>query len=183
MLLKILFLLSCGFIVVSASAGPNKLNDVVTNGPTDPEGINFRLPNNTIPIHYNIYISTDIHRPSLFFNGSLFLRFRTLEPSTTITLHSKQARFGIITLDTAEWERIETYVDYEVDEVREFIIIKPQQALPANQEFYLGISYTSMLRDDDFGFYYGSYVTAEGNERFYAMTQFQPTDARHAFPW
>lgn len=170
------------FYLISAFASsPRELSDVVAAGPSDPEGISFRLPNNTRPIHYEINLSTDIHLPSFSFNGSVFITLRTLMPSTNITLNFKGMTFSSITLYTVSLVQI--YVDFEQFDETELLVITPREELPGDQSFILWLNYVGNLREDIYGFYSGFYVDEDGNDRYYAMTQFQPTDARHAFPW
>lgn len=172
------------FYLVSAFASsPRDLSDVVAAAPSDPEGISFRLPNNTIPIHYDIYISTDIHIPRLYFNGSIFITIRTLMPSTNITVNFKQLNVFAVHLFRSDWSLVENYVNFVANEETELLVITPTDELPGGQEFNVGINYNGLLRDDMYGFYHAFYIDEEGNKKYYAMTQFQPTDARHAFPW
>lgn len=43
------------------------------------DGISYRLPNTTIPLTYDIWLSTDIHRGEFGFDGQVIIRFRCVE--------------------------------------------------------------------------------------------------------
>lgn len=175
-------------IVLSANADPGHIEDLEYNGikqfaPVDPDGFNFRLPNNSRPIHYDVLISTDIHIGHFEFNGSVSIHFRTLLPSTEITINFKQLQILEIHLDDANSQTIENFVNFEKNDFTELLVIRPQTQLPANMEFIMKIDYAGVMRTDSYGFYRGFYVDENGSTRWFGATQFQATDARHAFPW
>jgi aminopeptidase N len=189
--LYFLVLLSC-----SAIAGPGKkfsreitfeednqtfLSKQQFSDPFD--GIDYRLPNNTIPIHYDIWLSTDIHIPTFSFNGLVSIRIKALENSSSITIHYRQLTIVNIDLFDSNDVLIQSDLAYREKKVEEFLIIEPQNLLLQNQEYIIKVNYAGKIRDDDAGFYRSSYVDELGNRKWLAVTQFESTDARHAFPW
>lgn len=145
---------------------------------------NYRLPNNTIPLHYNIRLSTEIHRGDFLFSGIVRINIRVLEESNTITLHSRQMIIQRIILFNADETNFESSLYYTFDSDLEFLTITTERQFEVDQELiveitYLGILSTSMER----GFFRSSYVDAETNvTNWLATTHFQPINARHAFP-
>ncbi|PSN54388.1 Aminopeptidase N [Blattella germanica] len=67
------------------------------------------------------------------------------------------------------------------DTARQFLIIHLAQPLAAGSQYRVNISYIGNLNDILQGFYRSSY-TVNNETRWIATTQFQPTDARRAFP-
>ncbi|XP_062535538.1 aminopeptidase N [Armigeres subalbatus] len=69
-----------------------------------------------------------------------------------------------------------------VVESKQFYVLMFKRKLLAGERYVVRIKYDGILNDYLQGFYRSSY-TARGNEtRWLATTQFQPTDARRAFP-
>lgn len=151
--------------------------------PQDPEGLSFRLANNTRPVHYDIWLSTAIHEADFNFNGTVHIRFRTLMASNNITLNFKQLTITNVDLFDSNRNLIQNNLITTVDRVTELMVVFPTAQLPANQEFILSIDYNGVMRTDNYGYYRGFYIDENGQQRWYGTTQFQATDARHAFPW
>jgi aminopeptidase N len=64
----------------------------------------------------------------------------------------------------------------------DFLVIDLRETKPVNDIFWLDIEYNGVLREDQEGFYRGSYVNDQDQTVWYATTQFEITEARHAFP-
>lgn len=173
--------------ISSVFAGPNHFGfsdeEINPLRPTDPEGYSFRLPNNSLPIHYNVLLSTDIHIPNFNFNGTVMITIRTLMTSDNITINFKQLTIHEVHLYNNNSQVIENFVNFQPDNFTELLVIRPRVQLPGNQEFILRVDYSGVMRTDSYGFYRGSYIDENGNQRWFGATQFQATDARHAFPW
>ena len=72
-------------------------------------------------------------------------------------------------------------IDYDLD--REFIVVNLNAGLEAGKNYVIRIHYTAYLKDNLKGFYRSVYKDrTTGEEEYIAVTQFQPTDARRAFP-
>lgn len=143
--------------------------------------VNFRLPNNTIPLSYNVTITTNIHAGNFLFEGETLINIKVLETSNTITLHASQMIVNRIDLHAADLTRIDVLLDFRMDSVTQFLEVSLRQPIQGDQEIFLFISHTGSLRNDRLGFYRASVI--EGNEqRWVASTLFEPTHARHAFP-
>ncbi|XP_055618476.1 aminopeptidase N [Toxorhynchites rutilus septentrionalis] len=68
-----------------------------------------------------------------------------------------------------------------VVEGKQFLVLKLKQKLLSGEEYVVRINYEGLLNDYLQGFYRSSY-TFKNETRWLATTQFQPTDARRAFP-
>lgn len=192
MWLKYILLINI-FLIYYASAGPkvkpSRFNeegfnfDDVVIPKFVPNTLSFRLPNNTVPIHYDVSLLTDIHLGNFDFFGTVTIDIRVVEATETITVHYRQSTISSIDLLNLNGQIIESNVDYEQIEEVEFLVIKPRTALLELNQYKVVIRYRALLRTDDYGFYRASYFNEEGKRIWLATTQFQATDARHAFPW
>lgn len=148
----------------------------------DVDGKDYRLPNNTIPIRYDISLTTDVHSGDTAFSGVVRIRIEAVENTNQITLHFRQLTIESVALYTATGASLQENVPFsEVDDL-EFLVIQPITALVATLQYVVEISYRGLLRDDNMGFYRSSYKNPEGQTVWLATTQFEQTDARHAFP-
>lgn len=149
--------------------------------PTD--GISYRLPNDTVPLRYNIWLSTDIHAGNFSFEGRVRIQIQAVANTPNITLHYRELTINSVTLLDANENTIQSNVPYIRRPVEEFMDIQPAQPLINGTIYWVDISYNGILRNDDAGFYRSSYLNPAGERIWLATTQFESTDARHAFPW
>lgn len=126
-----------------------------------------RLPTNVKPVHYALHVTPNIAAAT--FTGSEELDVMLAAPSTAIVLNSAELQITSVTGggQTAA-------VSYDpAKEQATFTFAKP---LPAGHAS-LAIEYTGILNDKLRGFY-----LSKTRSRNYAVTQFEATDARRAFP-
>ncbi|KAJ6636155.1 Aminopeptidase N [Pseudolycoriella hygida] len=146
------------------------------------DGISYRLPNTTVPISYDIWISTDIHRGEFGFDGEVTIRFECIETTPELVLQYRTMTIDTVALFDANNNLIEEDVSWYQNETVEFLIITPSQQLIQGQEYLVNVKYNGSIRDDGLGIYRASYITPEGERRWLASTQFQATEGRRAFP-
>lgn len=145
--------------------------------------LNYRLPNDTIPLDYEISLSTDIHAGIFDFYGNVTIRLQAVNDTQSITLHYRETTVLNVDLKTSTGSLIQSDVPIITREDVEFLIIKPAKPLTAGEIYQIQITYKSKLRDYNKGFFRTSYVNSSGKRIWLATTQFETTDARHAFPW
>jgi aminopeptidase N len=145
--------------------------------------LNYRLPNNTIPRHYDIHLETDIHLANFGFSGEVTITIEALQNTNVIVLHIRQLSIFKVDLFDNDSNPLQTNIQFTVQNSTEMLIIHNITQLNINQRYKLKISYVGYLRTDDAGFYRSSYIDNNGEQKWLATTQFQATDARHAFPW
>ena len=126
-----------------------------------------RLPANAHPEHYDLALTPDLKAATFAGTESIDLTLDT--PSTTITLNA--AEIKILTAQASGQTAAITY-----DEPKEQATFTFPTALPAGK-VTLTLTYTGILNDKLRGFY-----LSKTKSRNYAVTQFEPTDARRAFP-
>uniref|UniRef100_A0A182W7Y5 Aminopeptidase N n=1 Tax=Anopheles minimus TaxID=112268 RepID=A0A182W7Y5_9DIPT len=158
------------------------------------QALNYRLPNQTYPLRYNIELTTRIHDATIgddrfHFEGKVTIQLMAIGNSDAtmdeITLNYRQISITHVKLwyiVQNDWEN--TILDddnsFTLDPVREFVTIHSPE--PLNGTYFLEIKYNGTLREDNGGFYRSSYRDNNGTIQWLATTQFSPTDARHIFP-
>ena len=126
-----------------------------------------RLPANAKPDHYTLSISPDIKDAT--FSGTETIDLTLASASKTVTLNALELQIQSVTA-----ARQSAVVSY--DPSKEQATFTFAKALPAGKHS-LQIAFTGILNDKLRGFYLSK--TAARN---YAVTQFESTDARRAFP-
>lgn len=147
------------------------------------DGISYRLPNDTSPLTYDVWLTTDIHRGEFAFDGRVMIRFEVLETTNEVIIQYRLMTIQSINLFNADGVMIEENVDYFQNDTVEFLHIRPTQQLLEGQQFSVQVFYNGSIRDNGLGIYSASYINPSGNRTWLATTQFQANEARHAFPW
>ncbi|KAL5284041.1 hypothetical protein ACFFRR_006360 [Megaselia abdita] len=150
---------------------------------TKADSINYRLPNETIPIHYDVHLTTRVHSKEEDFSGVVKISINVLADTKSVVLHARE-----LTIDSAQItdnaKVIPCDAVYPTENPTEFLTITPKdgQILTKGKQLVVEITYHGKLRKDNGGFYLSTYKSENGEERWLATTQFESTDARHAFP-
>lgn len=145
------------------------------------EPLTYRLPNDSIPINYEITLTTNVHAEDFNFTGKVKIRIKVVEPTDKIALHYKN-----ITIDFVDiWNALESApvllnAPFNYIKSHDFLIINLPNIFDKDTELLVNIAYHGQLRDDGGGFYRGSYTDEHGVKKYYGATQFEVTDARHA---
>ncbi|XP_053976711.1 thyrotropin-releasing hormone-degrading ectoenzyme-like isoform X3 [Hylaeus volcanicus] len=163
---------------------PNTLsiqNDVLernTNGPSD---MKYRLPNNTVPMHYIIKLIPDI-AGTFSFDGEISAEFKVLEPTASVALHLEDLELnGSATQLKLENGNILKPENHSYDNKTNIMVIHFGSTLEIGT-YILRMIFRGILRDDMYGFYRCSYKDRQGNKVWMVATQFEPISARKAFP-
>ena len=135
-----------------------------------------RLPAHVVPIHYAITLKPDLE--SHVFSGHETITVSLSKPSKTITLHSRDLVIKSVAAIVGK-NKIEP-LDISYDTILETATFNFSKNLPKGK-FRLAIVFEGILADNMRGFYKSRYVV-DGVERIMAVTQFEATDARRAFP-
>ncbi|KAK0197309.1 leucyl aminopeptidase [Armillaria mellea] len=147
-----------------------------------------RLPTNVKPTHYDVTIRTDLE--NLTFEGFATIRQAWLatrttvldvkDETSTIVLNSADLSFEQVTLTTDTKKEKLVLSSQAVDGDR--ISFTLPTSLPAGSKAELSIGpYTGPLGNSMTGYYRSEYK-AGGKTKHYSLTQFEPIDARRAFP-
>ena len=130
-----------------------------------------RLSGDVVPEHYTLWFAPDLAAET--FRGRETIRVQLKVPSNAITLHAAEITFGEVTI--AAGGRTQTAI-VTLDPATETATLRVPQPIPAGPAT-IQIAYTGILNDKLRGFY-----VSRANERKYAVTQMEATDARRAFP-
>jgi len=130
-----------------------------------------RLPSTVVPTHYALTFTPDLKAAA--FTGAEAIDVTVKEPAKSITLNAIEITFDSVSVFAAGKEQAATV---KLDKEKEQATFTFADTLPAGNAT-LTIKYTGILNGELRGFYLSK--TARRN---YAVTQFEPTDARRAFP-
>lgn len=130
-----------------------------------------RLPNNATPQHYTLALTPDLTKAT--FSGDETIDVMLAAPSTSITLNAAEITFQAV---TAGAKGATQTAQVSEDKDKEQATLTFPKPLPAGHNA-VHIQYSGILNGQLRGFYLSK--TAKRN---YAVTQFEPTDARRAFP-
>lgn len=130
-----------------------------------------RLPETVRPQHYSLVLTPDLK--SATFTGSEKIDVQIQKPVDAITLNAIEIKFQSVKAKL-NGKVVDAAVTEDTD--KQQATFNFHQQLPAGK-LTLEIEYTGILNNELRGFYLSK--TAKRN---YAVTQFEPTDARRAFP-
>ena len=141
----------------------------------------YRLPNNSIPMRYDLWLKTDIHRKKINFSARVKIHVKILEATSRITLNLKKLQVTKIDLLTIEKSLKASNLRFKYDETYEFIFISLPYKVSEGEEMILDIQYEGEM-SKNLGIFYETYESESGVEVYYAATKFVPANARLALP-
>ncbi|MGB9106271.1 MAG: M1 family aminopeptidase, partial [Terriglobales bacterium] len=130
-----------------------------------------RLPGDVVPSHYQIALAPDLK--SATFEGEETIEVRVLKPASNIVLNAAEIKFGDVTVTSGSATQT---AKVTADEKSEMATLALSNAVPAGPAT-IHIKFAGKLNDGLRGFY-----LSKTKRRNYAVTQFEATDARRAFP-
>lgn len=171
-------ILTFALLVSAVSAFPPSLRTLEN---TFADELTLRLPNDTIPLHYELWLSTGIHIPIFEYQGRVKIDIQAIEDTNLITLSQYLINIDEIILQDSTGASIEI-TDITTDDETYFLTISTAELLTAGSNYVLDITFNSVLREQLAGFYRSSYIRDDSIVVWLATTQFQIHDARSAFP-
>ena len=130
-----------------------------------------RLPTTVIPTHYTLKLAPDLKAAT--FSGEEAIDVNVSQPTNSITLNAIEIEFQSVTILATGPEQTGTV---RLDTEKQQATFTFPNTVPAGNAI-IKIRYTGILNNELRGFYLSK--TARRN---YAVTQFEATDARRAFP-
>lgn len=130
-----------------------------------------RLPDNVVPESYDLKFTPDLANAT--FAGEETIHVHLQKAATTITLNSAEIEFKEVWIGSADFKQAAAVTTDEKNEMATFTV---PNTIPAGAA-EIHIRFTGILNDKLRGFY-----LSQTARRRYAVTQFEATDARRAFP-
>ena len=141
----------------------------------------LRLGQKSMPNSYNLVLQTNVNDGTRMYIGDVSIELTIMENTETIMLHSKQQ--NIIDLEIFETDGVTPVplIKYSLYSLTDLLTIYFLNEAVAGSVYILKISYSAELGLSNAGFYRTEY-NINGQTRYLAATQFEPTRARFAFP-
>ncbi|GES62400.1 aminopeptidase 2 [Aspergillus terreus] len=149
-----------------------------TSGSTNVHGREV-LPTNVKPVHYDLTLEPNFD--SFTYNGTVVIDLQVAEDSTSIALNSNEIDIHSAIV-SAQGSVVASNPEISVDKDSQVATIKFSETIPAGSSAQLKLTFTGILNDNMAGFYRSSYKLPNGETKYLASTQMEPTDARRAFP-
>jgi aminopeptidase N/puromycin-sensitive aminopeptidase len=130
-----------------------------------------RLPTNAIPLSYSLSLTPDLKAAT--YTGSETIDVSLADPATSVTLNAIEITFQSVKITARGKEQTATVT---LDKDKEQATFTVPDSIPAGLAT-ISIQFTGILNNELRGFY-----LSKTSRRNYAVTQFEPTDARRAFP-
>lgn len=105
-----------------------------------------------------------------------------VEDTTSIALNSLEIDIHSTTVSKGDGAVVSDTPEVTFDADKQTTIVKFDQAIPAGTKAQLKHTFTGYLNDNMAGFYRSSYKGPNGEKKYIAASQMEPTDARRAFP-
>ena len=139
----------------------------------------YRLSRTVTPRHYDLVLTPDLADAT--FTGEVAIHVDVAEPTDEVVLNAIELdiRSAVAVLTESGDERRTARVELRPDEQRAALHF--DGPLPAG-ECHLQLAFSGILNDKLHGFYRSSFTDDGGVEHVIATTQFEPADARRAFP-
>ncbi|OMH84586.1 Aminopeptidase 1 [Zancudomyces culisetae] len=143
------------------------------------------LPASVKPVHYDLSLTPDLEK--LEFEGQVAIDLEVKEATDKIVLNSNELTIKQVVVESSsEGQQTKTQEvakgKYDVDPEMERLTIQLDEKLQVGSKTVLKLKFSGVLNDLMVGFYRSKYTDGQGNEKNMATTQFEPTDARRAFP-
>ena len=130
-----------------------------------------RLPTTVVPSHYDLTFTVDI--PHARFDGTETIRVDVTAPTSTIVLNAAEITFRDVAIGRPDAMQPAVVARDDQKQQATLTVSRRLDRGPAD----IVIHYSGILNDQLRGFY-----LSHGKGRDYAVTQFESTDARRAFP-
>ena len=130
-----------------------------------------RLPSTVVPTHYTLKLTPDLKAAT--FSGEEAIDVNILEPTQSITLNAIEIAFQSVTIFPNGPQQT---ASVSLDPEKQQATLTFPATVPAGNAT-IKVRYTGILNDELSGFY-----LSKTARRSYAVTQFESTDARRAFP-
>lgn len=137
----------------------------------------FRLPTDVHPTHYDLTILSDLER--LRFQGAVDVSLEVQQATSKIIFNAGKALELSDVVVSYDGHREQASPAHDAQHERATVSLKKE--LPKGAKVTLTAAFRGEIDDSMMGYYRSSWEH-EGRKGNYALTQFEPTSARRAFP-
>eukprot|EP01119_Soliformovum_irregulare_P006321 TRINITY_DN181_c0_g2_i1.p1 TRINITY_DN181_c0_g2~~TRINITY_DN181_c0_g2_i1.p1 ORF type:complete len:891 (-),score=308.06 TRINITY_DN181_c0_g2_i1:1031-3703(-) len=135
------------------------------------------LPSDVIPSVYHLHLTPDVKQ--FTFDGHERIEVEVKRETNVLTIHCLDIKISTVSFQSNGGSSL-TSTEFSYNEKEETVAITFPSALKQGQGV-LEIKYQGNLNKQMIGFYRSKYFV-DGEERYMATTQMEPTGARRAFP-
>ncbi|KAG9049074.1 Aminopeptidase 2 mitochondrial [Tulasnella sp. UAMH 9824] len=135
-----------------------------------------RLPTNVRPTHYDLTFKTDLEE--LTFKGYGIIDLDVVDDTKEIVFNaSADLSISDISIhdEALKTEQVQSAIEIKIQKYEERVTARFAHGLPKGSKAKLHLSWGAKLTGSMIGYYYSS-------TQYYALTQFEATNARRAFP-
>lgn len=121
----------------------------------------YRLRNESTPLHYDLYIRTSVHNGEMSFQGKLDIDIHIEKDTPSLTLHSRDLTIfnaQIIKHSAQGYDSDDLKITF--DKNHDFLILSysdEEKSFIKDTDVKLNINYKGELRTDNIGFYLSTY--------------------------
>lgn len=133
------------------------------------------LGDNVIPENYRITFTPDMKR--FRFSGEESITVRVRRPARSIRLNAHELKVHSASVSS---KGIVQKARVRLNEKEKELVLSFSKSVSGSA--VIQIKFTGIHNDGMYGFYRSSYRTSSGRQRYLLSTQFEPADARAAFP-
>ena len=138
------------------------------------------LPGNIVPLHYQLTFAPNLSEG--YFFGSASIAVQSRDESEDIAINTLDLQILSIRLVDSLAQNVGGTLASSYDEKSQQTRITLAEPLKAKSKATLNLTFKGVLNGQLAGFYRTKYVAENGEERWVASTQMQPSSARRAFP-
>lgn len=150
-------------LVVGVADGLAKTKDVSHNNEMDV----FRLPDDTVPVSYNLSIMPDYDRrktDAIDFDGEVYITIAVKRNTSKITLNSRRLFMYVAYVHEKTTDRTVDVVDIRYDEKNEQLAIHLESELRAGAQYTVNVEYHGSVRNGTNGLYESTYRVSDSCE-------------------
>lgn len=143
-----------------------------------PSPVDPRLPRTAVPSRYDLELAPDLERST--FSGRVTVDLEVTAETDHLVLNAAELEIAEAILtgpDGVTWEGA-----VELDETEQRAILRMGAPVEPGPGYRLTMAFTGILNDHLHGFYRSRFDDDDGVAHTIATTQFEPADARRAFP-
>ncbi|KAJ6055419.1 hypothetical protein N7444_004517 [Penicillium canescens] len=137
------------------------------------------LPTNVKPVHYDLTLEPNFEK--FTYEGTVSIDLEVAEDTDFVTLNTNEIDIHSAVV-SAKGSVVDSKPEISYNKDQQIATIKFDQAIAAGSDAQLKLTFTGTLNDNMAGFYRSSYKDKNGETKYIASTQMEPTDARRAFP-